>query len=168
MDASRLPVCQSLPCVEALLESFMLDCDYVARGMDRVVDRSALPIALSRIAGRHQRPLCTWGAWTDERRTLFVTARMLPSATKKRGRPILRIRFYDQDGRRMCVAAWMLGREGAWELCAVGPAFYRLRAAGGDRQRIIDADLRQVDSCSFGVDRANLVPQEWIADALCS
>jgi hypothetical protein len=143
MDASRLPVCRSLSCVEALLEACMLDCGYVPRWMRRIVDRTELSIALSRIASRHQRPLSTWGAWTDERRTLFVTARVMPSATKECGRPILRIRFYDQDGRRMCVAAWMFGREGAWELCAVGPAVDRLRAAAPARSPLDHAILVQ-------------------------
>jgi hypothetical protein len=129
MDADRLPFSREALPVEGLLESFALDRDYVPRGMERITDANELPVVLAHLARRHQRTLSTWCAWADERRTLFVTARMLPASAKNCGPPVLCIRFYDEDGRLMSTGAWTQRRGGSWALCAVGPTMCPTRTA---------------------------------------
>jgi hypothetical protein len=68
MDANRF--LQKPPPVNALLESFALDREYVPRGMRRVSDCDELPLVMQRIARKYEKAPFAWCSWGDERRTV--------------------------------------------------------------------------------------------------
>jgi hypothetical protein len=118
MDTERLRTIQQPSSVEALLESFVSCVDMLPEGARKLRERSDLPSVLQRLALNAKKNDKAWAAWTDDRRTWFFAAEMSMALSRERGRPVLQVDAYGDDGQLLDSGCWLAVRDGEWKRCA--------------------------------------------------
>jgi hypothetical protein len=117
MDTMRLRSIQQPSRVDALLESYVFGLEHMPSDARRIFDRTELAGTLQKVAIRALKNQQSWGAWTDEHRTWFFTAEMSLPLSRERGRPVLQVSSYSEDGQIEESALWVSVRDGAWQRC---------------------------------------------------
>ena len=103
---------------ERLLEAFVSRASILPRGAYRIRDPDALPIALQRVMFNAAQEGRIWMAWAHGHRTWLVTCQESGFYSRDPGAAVLRVDFYDKEGRLMDTGAWTAGPQGKWERSA--------------------------------------------------
>lgn len=118
METARLRTIQQPSRVEALLESFVWHVYDLPDSVCKVQDRSELPGVLQRLSINAKKNEKTWGAWADRHRTWSFAAEMSLPLSRERGRPVLQVDAYAEDGQLTESGCWLSVRDGEWRRCA--------------------------------------------------
>jgi hypothetical protein len=118
METKRLRTIQEPSQMEALLESFVCSVDLLPDGARKLLGRNELSSVLQRVAIHARKNDKAWGAWTDNHRTWLFVAEMSLALSRERGRPVLQIDEYGEDGELKDSACWLCVRDGEWKRCA--------------------------------------------------
>jgi hypothetical protein len=119
VETEKLRTIQQPSQVEALLESFVWSVDILPDGARKLLDRSELPGPLQRLAVNLKKKDKIWGAWTDDRQHVwFFAAEMSLALSRERGRPVLQVDAFGEDGKLSESACWVAVRDGEWRRCA--------------------------------------------------
>ncbi len=118
METMRLRAIQQPSRVEALLESFassrgLLPADaYPVGGAEELT-----PELRTRVINMRQEDH-VWRAWTDDRHVWFLSGELSLALSRERGRPVLHIRRYAEDGQLQDSGVWLQVQNRTWEQLA--------------------------------------------------
>jgi hypothetical protein len=105
--------------VDVLLRELVQSRGIVPEGTYEICDRNSLPPVLQRLAEYADHTGHSWACWLDDvgRGWLFIAEMPLPQS-RNRGRPVLRVDHFGEDGVIRDTGQWVAGPEGKWECCA--------------------------------------------------
>lgn len=114
-DTLRLRKLQQQPAhVERLLETLVLRATLVSDSAYQIRDVASLPVDLRRIALRAISNGQTWTCWVDGIHTRLFTGEMSLALSRERGRPVMQVEFYDDDGLKDS-GPWIADADGKWQ-----------------------------------------------------
>jgi len=106
--------------VDVLLRELVQSRGIVPEGTYEIRDRTSLPTALRRLAQniRHTADQ-SWACWlSDDGHTwFFFIAEMPSSLSSERGKPVLQINQYGEDGVILYTGQWVADAAGKWMRC---------------------------------------------------
>ncbi len=117
MDTVRLKTIQVPDGTLNLLESFASSKVGVPPAAHRLQSLSELPPQLRRHVGVGPNKQYVWYAWSVGERTSLLTGALSLERSRERGRPVLEVRSYGEDGLLEESAAWVCTRADQWERC---------------------------------------------------
>ena len=118
METARLRSIQHPRRSKGLLASFVSRDGVVPVQAHRVILPQELTPALRRLADTRSSPDHVWIAFSYSHRIWFFTATPSLELSRERGRPVLEIRSYDEQGDLLERACWVHTREEEWVRCA--------------------------------------------------
>ena len=80
----------------------------------QIRDVASVPVELRRIALRAIRKGQAWTCWVDLNHTWLFTGEMPLALSRERGRPVMQVEFYDDDGLKDS-GLWMSDADGKWQ-----------------------------------------------------
>jgi hypothetical protein len=101
-----------------LLASFVSRDGVIPVRAHRVILPKELTPSLRRLADTRRGGDSVWIAFADYHRIWFFTATPSLELSRERGRPVLEIRSYDEQGDLLESACWVYTRDEEWVRCA--------------------------------------------------
>jgi hypothetical protein len=118
LETARLKSIQHPRRSKGLLTSFVSRDGVIPVGAHRVTLPQELTPALRRLADTGSGPEHVWIAFSHDHRIWFFTATPSLELSRERGRPVLEIRSYDEQGDLLESACWVHTRDEEWVRCA--------------------------------------------------
>jgi len=118
LETARLKSIQHPRRSKDLLTSFVSREGVIPVQAHRVALPQELTPALRRLADTRSSPEHVWIAFSDYHRIWFFAATPSLELSRERGRPVLEIRAYDEQGDLLESACWVHTRDGEWVRCA--------------------------------------------------
>ena len=115
MQTTRLRTIQQPSKVQVLLDSLLASSHFIVEGAERILDVSALPGRLPQAAARAERDRLAWSAWDDRHRAWLYTAELSLPKSRERGRPVLDLRRYEEDGSLESCSTWVSRDSNRWD-----------------------------------------------------
>jgi hypothetical protein len=119
MKTTTLRTLQHPSRLGTLLESLVTGQQWVSPGAPRLVAQTELPAALQRLAVNVVRVDGAWRAWTSYDGIRLFIAEISLELSRERGRPALKISYYNDLGELQKYSHWILLSNDAWQQCAV-------------------------------------------------
>ena len=105
--------------LESLLDSLVVNQRWVPADVPRVTDRSELSAASQKLAIRAVEADGAWRAWrSHDGIRLFVTE-MSMALSRERGRPVLKVSYYNDEGRLQQYSLWVQLKDDVWSRCTL-------------------------------------------------
>jgi len=117
-STQRLRVIQSPAKGEALARSLLSQTVTAPFGACRVEHPSELPSPLQKIVRGLSRDAVVWVAYATRLSTHFYTAELNFDLSRDHGKPVLRLREYDERGRVVHSDLWVRTTDDQWTRCA--------------------------------------------------
>jgi len=117
MDTLRLKTILVPDRTLGLLESFAWSVVGVPAGAHRLQSLNELPPQLRRHVGVGPNRQYVWYAWSVGERMSLLTGALSLERSRERGRPVLEVRSYGDDGLLEESATWLRTRADQWERC---------------------------------------------------
>jgi hypothetical protein len=117
MHTTKLRHLQQPSRLEAMLESLVINRNWIAPGSQRVYDRSDLPSVLQKLAIKAEKGDCTWRAWNNHDGLRLFVVEMSLSLSRERGRPALQVRYYNEQGGLQEYSVWAQLADDSWQRC---------------------------------------------------
>jgi hypothetical protein len=114
MDTARLRVLRTLPELQGLLRSFLLDQKLVAPETELFGASSEMPSELRDAMDRAERDGRVWSVWRKEGELAAVSAQLDEDGSRAHGRPVLVLFLHDAAGRVIGSTSWLEAKPGAW------------------------------------------------------
>jgi len=119
MQTVRLRSIQKPNQCEQLVEACVRAIKLVPEDAVRITSLSDLSIPLRRLARKNALPESSvWLAWGDAAAMWFVAGTTSLDLSRERGRPVLQLRSYNQEGRLEEALTCVQTRANTWERCA--------------------------------------------------
>ena len=119
MQTMRLRTTQKPNQCEQLVEACVRGRNMVPQGAVRMTSLSELSIPLRRLARKNAlAESSVWLAWADAGDMWFVTGTTSLELSRERGRPVLQLRVYNQEGRLNEALTCVQTPANSWERCA--------------------------------------------------
>jgi len=119
MQTMRLRSTQKPNHCEQLVDACVRGRTMVPHGAVRMTSLSELSIPLRRLARKDAlAESSVWLAWADAGDMWFVTGTTSLELSRERGRPVLQLRVYNQEGRLNEALTCVQTPANSWERCA--------------------------------------------------
>ena len=116
MQTTRLRTIQQPSKLQELLDALLASSYFIVpQGAERIFDVSALPSRLPQAAARAERNRLAWSAWGDGHRAWLYTAELSLPKSRERGRPVLDLRRYEEDGSLESCSTWVSRDSKRWD-----------------------------------------------------
>jgi hypothetical protein len=119
MHTMKLRALQLPSQLESLLDSLVMNQHWVPAEVPRVTDRSALSAASQKLAIKAVEADGAWMAWRSHDGIRLFIAEMSMELSRERGRPALKVKYYNDQGRLQQYSLWVQLTDGAWQRCAL-------------------------------------------------
>ncbi len=119
METIKLRTPQLPSQLELLLDSLVMNQHWVPADVPRVTDRSELSAASQKLAIKAVEADGTWRAWRSHDGIRLFIAEMSMELSRERGRPALKVSYYNDEGRLQQYSLWVQLTDGGWQRCAL-------------------------------------------------
>jgi len=115
METMRLRAILQPSRVEALLEALAVSQRLVPADAYPVANAADLTPELRDRVRRMETEDHAWRAWTDDRYIWFLSGELSLPLSRERGRPVLQIRRYGEDGQLQESGVWLQMSDRSWK-----------------------------------------------------
>ena len=117
METVRLRNLQQPSQIEVLLEALVSRGDLLPKDAYRIRDPTALSPQLQMIIPRVASEGRIWACWATAQRMWLFTSEMSLHLSRERGKPVLLVDRYRENGELEDSGPWMADAAGKWQRC---------------------------------------------------
>ena len=117
MHTLKLRAYQQPSRVERRIDRLVVGHQWVPSAAEPVRARGEMPAALQQVALKAEAAQCSWRAWPSFDGYRLFVGEMSLASSRERGRPVLEVRFYNEQGELQESGLWTELADGAWQPC---------------------------------------------------